>query len=129
MTEVVSRTPQLDRIAEVGTWTAIRAAARPSDVEFPDNSIVCVDGFKLSVIAGAGAYCSPRPSLHDGDVPVDFAGPFSQVEVGYPSERPEPWSEWERYCESPGSPTDTVYGYVPVKLVRALIESHGGEKP
>ena len=30
------------------------------------------------------------------------------------------------YCEIPETPTETVYGYVPVGIVEALIESHGG---
>ena len=78
--------------------------------------IVCEDGFRLSVQAGELLYCSPR---------ID-AGPWSAVEVGFPSARPEPWAEWLEYCEDPDRPTNTVYGYVPLTLVEALIESHGG---
>lgn len=80
--------------------------------------IVCSDGFSLSVQAGALLYSTPR----------EDAGPWSHVEVGYPSERPEPWAEWERYVETPDRPTDTVYGYVPLVLVEALIASHGGPR-
>ncbi len=120
-------TPQLDRIAESGTWTAIRAAKPPKGAEYPDNHIACVDGFRLSVIAGRGAYCTPRPGGFPYSTPEDYPGPFTHVEVGYPSVRPEPWSEWRGFCEDAASPTDTVYACVPVALVRALIESHGGE--
>lgn len=100
------------------------------------NRIRCRDGFSLSVIAGAGTYSRPRPALLDlGDTPnfmydvdADYRGPYTAVEVGFPSERPEPWAGcWETHCEDPNSPTDTVYGYVPVEMVRALIEAHGGE--
>ena len=31
--------------------------------------------------------------------------------------------EW---VESPNRPTDTVYGWVPSEVVRAVIEKHGG---
>lgn len=85
------------------------------------NIVKCVDGFRVSVIAGPGAYCVPRP-----DFGVNLA-PYTAVEVGFPSERPEPWAEWEQFCEDPSEPTETVYGYVPVDLLRALVESHGGE--
>lgn len=89
-----------------------------------DSAIVCRDGFTLSVVTGALVYCTPR---------ID-TGPYTHVEVGFPSVRPEPWEDtdgpdgWRRYAEDPGDfPTDTVYGYVPVEMVRALLRLHGGE--
>lgn len=30
------------------------------------------------------------------------------------------------YAENPSEPTDTVYGYVPVSIVEAVINSRGG---
>ncbi|MGW7350886.1 hypothetical protein [Streptomyces sp. NPDC054784] len=101
------------------------------------NLITCVDGFELSVLAGAGAYCAPRPPLFPhlpysgdalSDVGADYPGPYTAVEVGFPSERPEPWAAWSRYAEGADDPTETVYGYVPVDVVRELIVSHGGER-
>lgn len=110
----------------------VKAGNRP--ISTTPNRITCADGFSLSVIAGPGVYCTPRPALLDGlpdglvsNAPKDFPGPYTAVEVGYPSERPEPWGEWIQRCEDEERPTDTVYGYVPVDMVRALIESHGGE--
>ena len=99
------------------------------------NWITCVDGFKLSVIAGPGAYSTPKPELipsipayvYDGTVDPTYDGPYTHVEVGFPSQRPEPWSEWSQYAEEPGEPTLTVYPYVPIELVRALVNTHGGE--
>ena len=97
-----------------------------------ENWITCADGFKLSVIAGTGTYCTPRPDW-PGGVPAGYSGPYTAVEVGYPSERPEPWEPidgalyWSQYAETESDPTDTVYGYVPVTLVQALVRSHGGE--
>jgi hypothetical protein len=119
----------LDKIIESGN------APDPATGERPvDNRIQCVDGFNLSVIAGRGYYCTPRPALLSGlpdglasSAPSDYRGPYTAVEVGYPSERPEPWDEWSQRCEDEERPTSTVYGYVPVDMVRALIEAHGGE--
>jgi len=99
--------------------------------EYGPNKITCADGFTVSVIAGEGTYCSPRPDSYGGmgDAHAGFAGPFTAVEVGFPSVKPEPWDEWEKFGDGDESaPTENVYGYVPVDLVRALIASHGGER-
>lgn len=94
-----------------------------------DNIIRCADGYELSVIAGEGTYCSPRPDRYGvlGDAPGDYPGPYTAVEVGFPSVRPEPWESWSDLAEDPDTPTETVYGYVPVELVRDLVAAHGGE--
>jgi hypothetical protein len=78
--------------------------------------ITCADGFRLSVQASEYHYCTPR----------DNDGPWLSMEVGFPSERPEPWETWGQYAEEPNEPTQTVYGRVPVDVIDALIESHGG---
>jgi hypothetical protein len=75
--------------------------------------IVCSDGFNLSVQATHGAYCTPRQNI----------GPWWEVEVGFPSAKPDLIME---YAEDSDRPTDTVYGYVPIELVQQLIEQHGG---
>lgn len=67
----------------------------------------------MSVQASRTHYCSPRSDV----------GPWQSVEIGFPS-RIEPLL-WQ-YAESPGEWTNTVYGYVPVELVAAVIEVHGG---
>lgn len=77
--------------------------------------IVCADGFSLSVQATHGAYCSPRENV----------GPWYEVEVGFPSAKPN--AEVMAYAEEPDEPTDTVYAYVPIELVEKLIEEHGGQ--
>lgn len=95
----------------------------PSRAVFTDSTIRCADGYTLSVIAGQGAYCAPY-------VPFDthaHQGPFSEVEVGFPSQRPEPWDVWQKWAEDPDDPTGTVYPFVPVDAVAGLIASHGGE--
>ncbi len=75
--------------------------------------ITCKDGFSLSVQANKATYCSPRENL----------GPWYEVEVGFPSAKPEFIME---YAETPDEPTQTVYGYVPIELVEQLIAHHGG---
>ena len=115
--------PTLEHIAKFGN----RRMVRDTYVVVKDNRITCADGFSLSVIAGYGTYCSPRPGDDDG-VAEDYSGPYTLVEVGYPSQRPEPWDgRWSERCDDPEEPTSSVYGYVPVEWVRDLIESHGGE--
>jgi len=77
------------------------------------RAIVCTDGLEMSVQAGSSHYCAPRSN----------DGPWSKVEVGYPSEIVE---ELLDYAENPQSPTETVYGYVPVDLVEEIVNRHGG---
>jgi hypothetical protein len=76
--------------------------------------VKCADGFSMSVQANFGAYCEPRE---------DNALEYEEVEVGYPSVVEPLLNKW---AESPDRPTDTVYGYVPVDVVRAVILKHGG---
>jgi hypothetical protein len=75
--------------------------------------IACKDGFSLSVQANWGAYCTPRQNV----------GPWREVEVGFPSAIP---LSIMAYAENVDNPTETVYGYVPIELVEALVEEHGG---
>lgn len=113
-------TPQLDRIAAEGTDLGL-----PSTRSRPSNGITCADDTTVSVVAHYGAYCAPRPEHFASDPPVDG---YTHVEVGFPSVRPEPWSQWVEYVEDEEHPTETVYGRVPVGLVREFLEAHGGEK-
>ena len=77
------------------------------------EEVRCADGFSMSVQANQMGYCYPRNNT----------GPWSEVEVGFPS-------AYEYclipYAEEPDRPTETVYGYVPNKLVHSIIEVHGG---
>ena len=88
----------------------------------PHPRITCRDGFTLSVQAGRWTYCEPH-GLPDEDDGGEFDGPWTAVEVGYPSEREELLME---YADRPDRPTHTVYGYVPVELVQQVILKHGG---
>lgn len=77
--------------------------------------INCVDGFSVSVQVGRGSYCSPR----NGIGPV-----WDSAELGFPSEPPN--DSIMPYVEDESDPTGTVYGYVPMPLIDALIAEHGG---
>jgi hypothetical protein len=82
--------------------------------------ICCKDGTTLSVQVSYAHYCSPRENY----------GPYTHVEVGFPTACPP--ESWREYCEEGGEsfarcPCNAVYAYVPVELVREFVESHGGE--
>lgn len=79
-------------------------------------TVICADGYSVSVQASRYHYCRPR---------VDDAETYTAVELGFPNMPDELIYE---YAEGSGSVdyTDTVYGYVPVEVVDALIEKHGG---
>jgi hypothetical protein len=68
----------------------------------------------MSVQASCTHYSHPR---------VDFAPYYSEYEVGYPSEVEELLLP---YAENPEKPTNTVYGYVPDKVINQVIEKHWG---
>ena len=82
--------------------------------------VQCADGFNVSVQTGYGNYCHPR----------DNEGPWSSVELGFPS---HPMPTLAEYCESDEAAaptiTDTVWGYVPLEKVAAVIAAHGGLLP
>ena len=74
--------------------------------------IKCADGTVLSVQASASHCCTPRSDT----------GPYSKVEVGYTSVcPPETWA-----LHADGKYPSDVYGWVPVKMVREFVTSHGG---
>ena len=66
-----------------------------------------VDGFTMSVQASASHYCCPRVDVE----------PYVSVEICFPSEEEPLIME---YAE------DSVCAYVPVEVVDAVIEKHGG---
>ncbi len=100
---------------EFESWLGGMWSYKDPTVEKIYSRIECADGFSMSVQGHCGAYSTPRD---------DFADHYSAVEVGYPSEREEPFMP---YIDGEGSdPTDTVYGWVPIDVVVAVIERHGG---
>jgi len=75
--------------------------------------VTCADGFSISIQAGNGKYSVPRFETLA----------YTQLELGYPN-RPCPFIY--KYAESSHDYTDTVYPYVPSKVVDAMIKAHGG---
>ena len=78
-----------------------------------NERVVCADGFTMSVQADDFTYCAPRNN----------EGPYTAVEVGFPSEYEELIIDW---AEDDSSPTETVYGYVPIHIVSLVLAKHGG---
>jgi hypothetical protein len=66
--------------------------------------ITCTDGFNISVQAHSGSYCQRNTE-----------GDLLTVECGFPTE----------LCGTDDY-TETVYGFVPVEVVRAELDAHGG---
>ena len=88
----------------------------------PHNPIVkCADGFEISIQASKFNYSTPRQDV----------GPYITVECGFPSSMPNN-ANFREYAEPTNSSkhgtnyTETVYGYVPIEIVIAELESHGG---
>ena len=83
--------------------------------------IVCSDGFKMSVQVGFSLYSTPKK----------VAKRYSAVEIGFPSEHEPLIEEYaETFYQDDGEDvtdyTDTVYPYVPVKIVNKVLKKHGG---
>lgn len=78
-------------------------------------SVVCKDGFRMSVQFSSHNYCEPRE---------DGLKLYSEGEIGFPSEVESILMPW---CEDEEDPTGTVYGYVPAHIITEVIEKHGGE--
>ena len=94
----------LQETAEPGEWS-LKTRKR----------LQCADGFSMSVQARELAHCSPR----------NDEGPWWKAEIGFPSEAESLIMEW---AEDPEDPTGTVYGYVPVDIIDAVVARHGGVK-
>jgi len=75
--------------------------------------VICKSGLTMSVQASETHYCSPKNNV----------GPYSRVEVGFPSRRVMalmPYRDW-----APGRPA-RIFSYVPVTVVATVIEKNGG---
>ena len=83
--------------------------------------IICSDGFEMSVQVGFSLYSTPKK----------VAKRYTAVEIGFPSEHEQLIEEFaETFYEEDGEDvtdyTDTVYPYVPVKIVDKVLKKHGG---
>jgi hypothetical protein len=77
------------------------------------NMVECNDGFNISIQGHVGSYCEPRKN---GTV-------YTSVELGFPSKEDLLINE---YAENKNDYTQTVYGWVPMDVVEALILKHKG---
>jgi len=71
------------------------------------DRVVFPDGFSMSIQASEYHYCAPR----------DNVGPYTEVEVGYPSQA-EPLLE--EYSDGCG-----VFAYVPKEVILEIARKHG----
>ena len=81
--------------------------------------IICSDGFTMSVQVGYSLYSTPKK----------VAKRYSAVEIGFPSEPEElikEYAEFAPFDEDTTDYTDTVYPYVPVKIVDKVLKKHDG---
>ena len=81
-------------------------------------TLVCEDGFSVSVQVSQGHYCQPRQDMAD-------ARDYNSMELGFPNKADDLLTP---YAENPNAPTETVYGYVPVNVINEIIAKHGGLK-
>jgi len=86
------------------------------------------NGGSRSIQANRNAYCEPR----------DDQGPYIEMELGYPSRGTKLTDSLLEYAERTPNyegedmeifdPYDTVYAYVPVSVIKELINANGGIK-
>jgi hypothetical protein len=72
-------------------------------------TLVCADGFSMSVQAGRAKFSTPA---------ADFAEHYSHVEIAHTD-----------HCDALapyGDPDEGIYQYVPVDVVETLLAEHGG---
>ena len=79
------------------------------------KTVVCKDGFAMSVQASDFHHCHPKEN--------GIAMNYSSVEVGFPSKKEDLILDW---AEDRDDPTGTVYGYVPASIIIDVIDKHGG---
>ncbi len=113
-----------EKMAEAGIWV-ITPPPDSEPYQIHREKAECVDGFHMSVQASRGHYSCPRNNT----------GPYSEVEVGFPSEReslldpfvePAGWADDDCTITKEPEWTETVYPYVPTEVVEEVIEKHGG---
>ena len=86
-----------------------------------DISIACM---LPRLILADGASLSVQASRHLHSSPRDDTGPYTKVEVGFPSENPP--EAWKEFADNWDDPTGTIYSYVPLTMVMLYIGAHGG---
>jgi hypothetical protein len=98
-----------------------------SDSEMPrkpmNPRIYFNNGGSVSIQCNRTTYCEPR----------NDEGPYSEMELGFPSEGTVIPDELMRYVDGniddeDFSPYKSVYGYVPVSIIKMMVAANGGIK-
>lgn len=89
----------------------VRYWVRPEGHSTTVPAIKCADGFTMSVQASRTHYCTPRNDV----------GPYTAVEVGFPSKH-------ENRLAPYGDNNSDVFAWVPVDVLDEIIRAHGGLK-
>lgn len=103
----------LDPIPEVA-W----GESMTGDIVFR-NRLVCADGFSVSVQMSWASYCKPRRNLA-------CSADYESAELGYPNRTDELLRD---YADDPEEDPDTVFPYVPMKVLEQVFQKHGGLHP
>lgn len=84
--------------------------------------------FREKVTLGTGEELSIQASTFMYSTPRDNTGPYTSVEVGVwdKCELPSRWDVYKDSYSGDRGPDLVVYAFVPVVLVRELIQSRGG---
>lgn len=106
----------MDIVNEFHKQLRVEESIRGKLYRAPIARILCRDGFNISVQASEFAYCTPR-------VTADIE--YTKFECGFPSSAVPELREWKD-GDDKDDDTVSVYGFVPVEVIVALIEKHGG---
>tara|TARA_R110000824_G_scaffold169965_7_gene347161 strand:+ start:2688 stop:3089 length:402 start_codon:yes stop_codon:yes gene_type:complete len=113
LSKTYKRYPQNDDLA--GTDN-VALVTRPT--------LVCNDGFTMSVQASSAHMCTPKqsfkPDLKHG------SKRYYRVEVGFPSENIPEFLDYLDWPVEEVDSTNSIYAYVPVEAVEEVIVKHGG---
>ena len=95
----------------------------PKDYKPTNPRIYFNNGGSVSVQASKTHYCDPR----------NDEGPYSEMEVGFPSEGTIVPDEIMRHLDGNIDAEDfdkhkSVYGYVPVSIIKMMVDANGGIK-
>jgi hypothetical protein len=104
-----------DVVNQFHRWLRKDEEVRGKQYRTPISAAVCKDGFCVSIQASEFSYCQPRITAD-----VDYR----QFELGFPNMAVPELAEWKDGSDV--DDTQTVYGYVPVAVIVALVEKHGG---
>lgn len=86
---------------------------------FRDVSLMCNDGFNMSVQASSLHYCNPRVSL-----PSENVKNYQSVEIGKLSEKEDLLMKYIENDEDAWN--ESIYPFVSVEIVEEIINKHNG---